>query len=151
MCYLPLEVGKRAYYAFENTCNHGDIKCWVLKKYLFDTLVTPVLLYGVEVWGGSIPKSTWKAFENVQKHFLTKFLQVKKQTPYTLLLLETGSLPIEITAMERVVQYMLKVKKCPSHRLPRIAWETSKNIQKTHKRNFLCFGWIQDMEKWFGR
>ena len=44
-----LEAGKRAYYAFENTCNHGDIKCWVLRKYLFDTLVTPVLLYGVVV------------------------------------------------------------------------------------------------------
>ena len=44
-----LEAGKQAYYVFENTCNHGDIKCSVLKKYLFDTLVTPVLLYGVEV------------------------------------------------------------------------------------------------------
>ena len=42
-----------------------------------------------EVRGGSIPKSTWKKFENVQKHFLTKFLKVKKQTPYTILLLET--------------------------------------------------------------
>ena len=40
---LRFEAGKGAYYAFENTCNHGDIKCWVLKKYLFDTLVTPVL------------------------------------------------------------------------------------------------------------
>ena len=72
----------------------------------FNTLVTLVLLYGVEVWGGSIPKSTWKEFENVQKHFLTKFLQVKKQTPYTLLL-KTGSHLIEIMAMERVVEYML--------------------------------------------
>ena len=89
------------------------------QEIFFDTLVTPVLLYRVEVWGGSIPKSTWKEFENVQKHFLTKFLQVKKQTPYTLL--ETGSLPIEILTMERVVEYMLKVQKCPSHRLPRIA------------------------------
>ena len=79
-----LEAGKRAYYAFENTCNLGDIKCWVLKKYLFDTLVTPVLLYRVEVWGGNIPKSTWKEFENVQKYFITKFLQLKKQTLYTL-------------------------------------------------------------------
>ena len=43
------------------------------------------------LWGGSIHKSTWKEFENVQnlKHFLTKFLQVKKQTSYTLLFLET--------------------------------------------------------------
>ena len=56
-----------------------------------------------------------------------------KQTPYTLLLLERGSLPIEIMAMERVVAYMFKVKKSPSHRLPRIAYEASKKIQKTHK------------------
>ena len=76
-------MGKRAHYVFENTCNHGDIKCSVLKKYLFDTLVTPVLLYGVEVWGGSIPKSTWKEFENVQKHFLTK-LRNKHPTPSSL-------------------------------------------------------------------
>ena len=58
-----LEAGKREYYTFENTWNCGDIKCWVLKKYLFYTLVTPVLLYGVEVWGGSIPKSTWKVMQ----------------------------------------------------------------------------------------
>ena len=64
-----LEAGKRAYYAFENTCNLGDIKCWVLKKYLFDTLVTPVLLYGVEVWGSSIPKSTWKEFKDPRLNF----------------------------------------------------------------------------------
>ena len=36
---------------------------------------------GASLWGGSIPKSTWKESENVQKHFLTKFRQVKKQTP----------------------------------------------------------------------
>ena len=29
------------------------------------------------LWGDGIPKSTWKEFENVQKHFLTKLLQVK--------------------------------------------------------------------------
>ncbi|MCO5562389.1 hypothetical protein L7F22_016016 [Adiantum nelumboides] len=46
-----LEAKKRAYYAFENMCNAGVIKCWALKKYLFDTLVILVVLYGVEVWG----------------------------------------------------------------------------------------------------
>ncbi|RYA83794.1 hypothetical protein DD594_26890 [Enterobacter cloacae complex sp. 4DZ1-17B1] len=49
-------------------CNGGEIKCWVLKKYIFDTLVTPMLIYGAEFWDGSISKSTWKEFENVQKH-----------------------------------------------------------------------------------
>ena len=102
------------------------------------------------LWGGSIPKSTWKEFENVQNKILTKYLQVKKQTPYTPLLLETISLPIEITTMVRVVEYMLKVQKCHSHRLPRIEWEASKKIQR-HKSKILCSGWMQDMNKWFGR
>ena len=53
--------------------------------------------------------------------------------------------------MERVVLYMLKVQKCPSHRLPRIVWEASKKIQKTHKNKILGSGWMQDMEKWFDR
>ena len=62
-----------------------------------------------------------------------------------------NSLPIEIMAMERVIEYMLKVQKSPSHRLPRIALEANKKIQETHKSKFLCFGWMQDVEKWFGR
>ena len=100
------------------------------------TLATSVLLYEVVL----------NLLENVQKHFLTKFLQVKKQKSYILLLLETRSLPIETMTMERVVEYMLKVQKSPSHQLPRIAWEASKNIQKTHKSKILCSGWMQDME-----
>lgn len=146
-----LEAGKRAYYAFENMCNVGDIKCLALKKYLFDTLVTPVLLYGVEVWGGSISKTTWREFENVQKRFLTNFFQVKTQTPYMLLLLESGSLSIEVLGMQRVVEYMLKIRRSPSHRLPRIAYEASQKVQKTSKSKILSSGWMLDIKKWFGR
>ena len=137
-----LEAGKRAYYAFENICNGGEITCWVLKKYLFVTLVLPVLLYGVEVWGGSISKSTWKEFETVQKRFLMNFLQVKSQTQYMFLLLETGSLPIEIMAMERVVAYMLKVQHSPSDRLPKIAGQLLRRSERHTKANFyVLVGW----------
>ena len=62
-----LDARKRPYYAFENMCNHGEIKCWALKKYIFDTLVTLVLLYGVDVWGDIIIKYTRKEFQNVLK------------------------------------------------------------------------------------
>ena len=60
-----------------------------------------------------------------------------------------GSLPGAISwAWKRVVEYMFKVHKHPSHGLPRMEWEASK---KTHKINILYFGWMQNMEKWFGR
>ena len=42
----------------------------------------------------------------------------------------------EIMAIERVVEYMLKVHKSPSHKLSRIAWQASKNIQKTQTTKF---------------
>ena len=60
-------------------------------------------------------------------------------------------LPIEIMAIERVVEYMLKVQKSSSHRISKISREASKKIQRTYKSKFLCLGWMQDMEKWFGR
>ena len=70
----------------------------------------------IEKWGGNMGQgvharmSTWKEFENVQNYFLTKFLQVEKQTSCALLL-EMGSFPIEIMVMQRVVGYIFKVQK----------------------------------------
>ena len=46
---FPLDRGKRPYYAFENTCNGDELKCWFLMKYSFDTLVALLLLYVVEL------------------------------------------------------------------------------------------------------
>ena len=60
-------------------------------------------------------------------------VEPKKQRTYTLLLLETGSLPFKIMAIERVVEYVLKVQK------------------RTHKGKILCSGSMQDIVKWFGR
>ncbi|KAI5077999.1 hypothetical protein GOP47_0007823 [Adiantum capillus-veneris] len=99
-----------------------------------------MLLYGVEVWGGSFGKSTWKEFENVQKRFLTNFLQVKTQTPYMLLLLESGSLPIEVLGMQRLVEYMLKTQRSPLYRLLRIAHEAKSKGPKDMQEKNTKFG-----------
>ena len=57
----------------------------------------------------------------ISKNIFLQSVQVKKQMPYIFLLLEMGSLPIEIMAMEMVVEYLLKFQKTSSHQLPRIA------------------------------
>ena len=76
---------------------------------VFSSLVTPMLLYEVEGWGSSIPKSNWDKFENVQKHFLTIFHQVKKQKSYVFLL-KMGLFPIEIMYMEKLSKYNVRFK-----------------------------------------
>ena len=91
---------------------YGEIKRWVLKKYIFDTLAL-VILYKVKVSGGTCLSSNGNSLKNVQRHVFTKFLQFKKQTPYTLPFLEMGSFPIKMMAMKRFVECMLKVERSP--------------------------------------
>lgn len=43
--------GWKAYYELENNCNLVDIYSLSKKWFLFETLVTPIILYGCEVWG----------------------------------------------------------------------------------------------------
>ena len=75
-----------------------------------------------------------------------KLFQVKKQTS-----LRSYHFPIDIMAMEMIIEYMLKVKKTPLHRLHKITWEAHKRMQKTHESKFLYSSWMQYMENLFGR
>ena len=66
---------KRAYYAFDEISNGGEIKNWVLKKYLFNTLV-PLVLRGVVVGCGNMCESTKKEFEIFQNIGLSTIMQL---------------------------------------------------------------------------
>ena len=48
--------GWKAYFGLENNCKATNLAMWDKKKLFFETLVTPVILYGCEVWGCSISR-----------------------------------------------------------------------------------------------
>jgi hypothetical protein len=48
--------GWKYYYLLENSFKSAHLWIWDKKKLLFETLVTPVILYGCEVWGCSISR-----------------------------------------------------------------------------------------------
>jgi hypothetical protein len=73
--------GWKAYYGLENNCKSADIWSWDKKKLLFETLVTPVILYGCEVWGCSISHESWRKIEQIQKNFITYNLKMKEIHP----------------------------------------------------------------------
>jgi hypothetical protein len=58
--------GWKAYYGLENNCKLADLWLWDKKKLIFETLVTPVILYGCEVWGCSISRESWRKIEQIQ-------------------------------------------------------------------------------------
>jgi hypothetical protein len=49
--------GFKAFYSMMNKCKLAGLATWKLKKKLFLSLVRPVLLYEVQVWGPSTSKS----------------------------------------------------------------------------------------------
>ena len=98
---------------------------WDKKKLLFETLVTPVILYRCEVWGCNISRESWRKIEQIQKHFITYNLKIKSNTPYPILLIEVGLSPIKILAMTRLMLYKHKINNMVDHRLPKLAFKSN--------------------------
>jgi len=57
--------GWKAYFGIENNCKSGNLVMWDKNKFLFATLVTPIILYGCEVWGCSISRESCRKIEKI--------------------------------------------------------------------------------------
>jgi hypothetical protein len=111
-------------------------------KLLFETIVTPSILYGCEVWGCSMSRESSKKIEKIQKNFITYNLKIKGNTPYPILFLETSLSPIESMDMTRYLICKNKLNNMEDKRLPKIASKSSCN----HHR--LKLGWHKDARSW---
>ena len=139
-----LNVGKRAYYAFENTSNHEHIKCWVFKKYIFDTLVTLVLLYGVVAFLNLLGKCL-KMSKNI---FLQSFYKLRNKwhTPS----LRRDHIPLISWPWKGSLNTFLRFKKVPYIKFLELHGKQAKRLKRPIKTK-LCSSWMQDMEKLFDR
>ena len=66
---LEFIAGWNGYYMFENQYNQCDTRGWEVRLMLFRTMVVQVLLYEVEVWGGTTPLRARNEVEKIQKTF----------------------------------------------------------------------------------
>ena len=84
VCYeSTLQAGWNGYYMFENQCNTSDTGGWEVKLMLFNAMVILVLLYGVEMWGGTISQTALNEIEKIHKLFLHRQLRLKSSTSYS--------------------------------------------------------------------
>ena len=135
--------GWKSYYQLENNCKAVDLYIWSKKRFLFETLVTPVFLYGCEVWGCIISRKSWRKIEMIQKQFITYNLNIKGNAPYPILLIKVGLSPIESTTMFRYLMYKKNLYNMDSKRLPKIASNFSQNHHLRLKRE-----WHKDAQYW---
>ena len=85
--------GWKAYFGLENDCKSVNLVMWDKKKFLFETLVILVILYGCEVWGCNISRGSWRNIDQLHNHFITYNLKIKRNTPHPILLIEVGLSP----------------------------------------------------------
>ncbi|KAH9319051.1 hypothetical protein KI387_020820, partial [Taxus chinensis] len=132
--------GWKASFLLQNRCRKVELWDWKTKKTLFGLLVTPVVLYGCEVWGSSMSNHGWRQIERIQKHLITSSLKVKSTVPYEILLAEAGSFSLEASAISRMISYLKKVENMDNFRWPKIVMnDTLERRKKT---------WMNQNTKW---
>ena len=95
---------------------------------LFEKTVSPILLYGCEVWG--FENST--VIETVQLKFYKYLLGLKKSTPSYIVYGELGVYPLDISIKVRMVSYWLKLIQCVNKRFNK----------KFYNTLYLLFRWL---------
>ncbi|KAL3677226.1 hypothetical protein R1sor_027174 [Riccia sorocarpa] len=129
--------GFRALYAMWSKCEDEELVDWILRKHLFKSLVQSTVLYAAPIWGPSLTKTGWKKVESVQKTFIQTELGVRKQIPYSLLLAETGGIPLEVEALIQTLQFVARLRRLGAGGLSYIAYSQS------HDR-----GWFANVCQW---
>ena len=74
-----------------------------ITKYLFDTLIRPIILYMSDFWGCfKLPGNN--PIEKIQNSFLKQLLGVQTQTATIGILLETGNVPLSLYAQKASIK-----------------------------------------------
>jgi len=113
--------GWKNYFGLENNCKLANLMMWDKNKFLFETLVKPVILYACEVWGCDISRESWRNIEQIQKRFITYNLKIKSNIPYPIILIEVGIPPIESISMTRYMMYTYMINNMGDQGIPKIA------------------------------
>ncbi len=122
------ELGNSAKFSLINSLRNLNLEL-KLNLSLFDTLVTSVLFYGVEVWGYLKTKNH---IELVHTSFLRQTLKVRKSTPLLTLYGETGRIPLSCFATLRMIRYWSKLVNLPDDRYAKVAYKDALDLYHTN-------------------
>ena len=98
-------AARKAMFCMFRRCTELGIVDIRLKCQLFDTLVSPILCYGCEIWGPQHLQDGWDILDKVHMLFIRKLLQVRQSTTQFMLYGETGRFPLCITWQKCVMKF----------------------------------------------
>lgn len=89
---------------------------------IFDSKVSPIMLYGSELWGTEIMTS----IEAVHIYACKRFLNASENACNTAVMGDIGRYPIYISASCRCIKYWLKLLECSTDRYIRLCYDMLK-------------------------
>jgi len=113
------EQGMKALYSLYKIFNANPFISISVKYQLFQSVISPVLSYGCEVWGFREAIT----IERIHLRFIKNILCVKSSTPSAYVYGELGVLPLISVRLLRIVKYWLKIIiSCGQNRYIRIIY-----------------------------
>jgi hypothetical protein len=106
---------------------------------LFDAMVKPILLYGVEVWGFE----SLEAVEVVHRKFLKNILNVNTSTASCMVYGETGCYPLQVFVNTRIVCYWGRLLTGPQTKLSAIMYKLMRRMSTDPT---CCFPWLENIK-----
>ena len=121
-------VGLKALYKLRKEMGDNFRENIVLTIKLFDALISPILLYGSEIWGVDRNDQVEKdPTELVQIKFLKWLLGVNKYSSDNACRAETGRFPMKIEAQYWNFKFWLTLPKHPKHKLSQVVYNDMKS------------------------
>jgi hypothetical protein len=115
-------TGRSAEMAMTRRCRELGIHDPALRLRLFDALVRPVMLYGIEMWGPHSLGQVDAPFEREHRSFLRRIIGVRHGTPSAVVLAELGRYPLTVLATLQVCKYWNRLLAMDDGRLVRLAF-----------------------------
>ena len=102
---------------------------------LFDSMISPILLYGCEVWGCE----DISIISQFQMKFYKYILNLKMSTPSVMVMGELGTCPIENNIYCRMLNFWAKLVSGNPNKICCILYRTMYTL---HEKNIICNPWI---------
>ncbi|MCO5556897.1 hypothetical protein L7F22_010451 [Adiantum nelumboides] len=140
-----LTKGYSALALMERQCHQAHFQEPRTKGWLFDTLVTPALMYGAAIWGPGLAASTWTLVERPQILMISRLIRSKPSVPHDIIRAELAAPPMLIEALFQTVCMLHKLQSMDRDRFAYRAFSASQDMALAGDRSS-CYAQTRD---WF--
>ena len=144
---LPrVETGERSQFALFSRCAELGINNPALRMQLWDCLVQPTLMYGVEFWGLKDISKGVLAGDQLHRDFLRRLLGVHSGTPNMAVLAEVGRYPMVVRAAKHLCNFWNRLVEMDDERLVKQAFLQSAVLGPLTRPNSAHKSWAGQFE-----